>query len=153
MSHAPTTDTPRDPTAVIGRRVLELRKMAGLSQKELARAIGLKSPDTLTRLENGTATRISLRVLLCLAVFAEQRGHDAAWLLGRPLAGELLVREDPPTIRIEVVVKNETGGPAAGDTDKKTGLDVEMTDAEVIAGGKAPFGTPGYHLPNQETPQ
>ena len=71
----------KDLIADFGRRLRDLRRSANLSQTELARQIGLESPDSISRLERGEATGVSFDVLLGLVGLVERVGRDANWLL------------------------------------------------------------------------
>jgi len=65
-----------------GRRIEFLRReLARMNQRDFAKALGLDSPNTVTRLERGSAGRINLEVLRDLLDTAVEAGMDANWLL------------------------------------------------------------------------
>jgi len=69
-------------TKELGERIRYLRKrLAGMTQRELAAQLGLDSPDSITRLENGTSNRANLGVLRGLIELAREHLHDANWLM------------------------------------------------------------------------
>ncbi|HOD79972.1 MAG: Helix-turn-helix domain protein [Planctomycetes bacterium ADurb.Bin126] len=67
---------------LFGQRIRKMRKDLGLTQRKLSAILGLASPDTLTRLENGKATQISLSVLFGLIDIAMKGDVEVWWLLG-----------------------------------------------------------------------
>ena len=66
----------------LGSRVRYLRKrLAGMTQTELAVYVGFKTADSITRLETGKCEGVNLSILAGLLELARAHGHDANWLL------------------------------------------------------------------------
>ena len=66
----------------LGHRIRYLRKrLVGMTQRQLAAHLGLDSPDSITRLENGASSRANLALLRGLVELAREHRHDANWLI------------------------------------------------------------------------
>ena len=69
-------------TKEFGERIRYLRKrLAGMTQRQLAAHLGLDSPDSVTRLERGTSNRVNLGILRGLVELARVHHHDSNWLI------------------------------------------------------------------------
>lgn len=74
-------------STAFGWRVRQLRVAERLTQTQLAECLSLSGPNAISRIERGTAKRISLELVALLCELASKHQLGVSWLFTDPPRG------------------------------------------------------------------
>lgn len=122
-------------TTGFGEWLRREREAAGVSQRDLANAIGVKQP-VLSRLENGLKVKLSRRQVEEIADALRVPEPEALEAAGMPSRGSILVRESDPLAAYGQIIDSapylyalqRVGMASAGTTERLVVVDAPTTD-------------------------